>query len=180
MRRRGVDAARLGFGIGKPETPRRRGGEQLGEGASRADQSALLRSLLGALMEQREHLIAGDVQALHRANARLSELLEAQTALGDRTWRTDPGLEPAELAELLSLADRVTTENAINHMLATRGLQFADLSFQMLEACTEAAHGPETAGQHGAEECPDRKTVPGLKPRNTRAGYSLRLLDTRR
>jgi len=148
---------------------RRRGGEQLGEGASRADQSALLRSLLGALMDQRGHLIAGDVQALHRANARLSELLEAQAALGDRTWRPDPGMEPAELAELLSLAARVSTENAINHMLATRGLQFADLSLEMLEACTEAAHGPETAGQHGAETSSNRK-----------AGYSLRLLDTRR
>jgi len=149
---------------------RRRGVEQFSEGASCADQSALLRSLLGALMDQREHLIAGDVRALHRANTRLSELLEAQTALGDGTWRPGPGVEAAELAELLSLAARVSAENAINHMLAVRGLQFTGLSFELLgqEASSCPTHHLPSSepGEEGGRAC-----SPGA--------YSLRLLDTR-
>ena len=150
---------------------RGRGVEQLNEGASCADRSALLRSLLGVLMDQREQLISGDVGALQQVNSRLSELLDAHTALVDGSWRPGPGVEAAELAELLSLAARVSGENAINYMLAVRGLQFAEMSSEMLEACTEAAQGPgmSVAGREGEETGPDFG-----------AGYSLRLLDTRR
>ena len=104
-------------------------------------QRALLYHSLNFSLEQRRHLIDGDMEQLEETNRLLGSLIESQQALhgelrdSDQQAETDPEL----LEELHSLAQQLQQESRTNYLLACRGAQFANFSISLLTGARDPA-----------------------------------------
>jgi len=130
-------------------------------------QRLLLDEMLRVTLEQRRHLIEGNLEGLNASNQLLARLLDRQADLrrqlptlagGPQPSALAPGRElhprllgrggtareRSALAELRRLAEELRAASRTNYLLACRGAQFADFSLSLIErAQADSEVGPD-------------------------------------